>query len=74
MFPRLKFHTQFTKSLKRDNIYLLCLWMPEEHNRLILTSYHLPKLKYTAHAKNVNLSYIVKHHSTMTILKYLVYR
>ena len=40
----------FTKSSKRDNIYKLCLWMPEEHNRLILTSRHVPKLRYRAHA------------------------
>ena len=28
----------FTKSPKCDNIYKLCLWMPEEQNCIILTS------------------------------------
>ena len=48
MPPRLKLHIHYTKSLKRDNIYKLCLWMPEEHNRLVLTSWHFPKLRYRA--------------------------
>ena len=31
-------HIHFSKSPKRDPIYKLYLWMPEEHNCLILTS------------------------------------
>ena len=31
---QLKLHTHFTKSLKRDNIYKLCLWMLEENKKL----------------------------------------
>ena len=48
--------------------------MLEEHNFLILTSLHVPKLRYSAHAQNINLSYIAKNHSSVTILKYSVYR
>ena len=33
----LKLQIHFTKSANRDNIYKLCLWMPEEHNCLIIT-------------------------------------
>ena len=45
---KLKLNIHFTKSSKRD-IYKLCLWMPEEHNCLIITSWHVPKLTYRAH-------------------------
>ena len=31
MPPQLKLHLHFTKSPKHDNIYILCLFMPEEH-------------------------------------------
>ena len=36
--PQLKLHTYFTKSPKRENIYILYLWISEEYNCLILTS------------------------------------
>ena len=47
----LKLYKHFTKSPKRESIYKLCLWMPEEHNCLILTSLHIPNLRYSTHAK-----------------------
>ena len=31
MPPQLKLHIHYTKSPKRDNINILCLWMPKEH-------------------------------------------
>ena len=53
MPPRLKIYIHFTKSIKRDNIYKLCLYMYmlEEYNYLILISLHIPKLRYRANAK-----------------------
>ena len=45
---KLQIGLHFTKSTERDNIYKK-LWMPEEHNYLILTSYHVPKVRYRAH-------------------------
>ena len=74
MHQKLKLNIHFTKSFKRDNICKLCFWMPEERNCLILTSWHVRKLRYRAHAKNVNLSYIAQNHSSMSILKYLLHR
>ena len=50
--PKLK-HIHFTKSPKHDNIYKLCLWMLEEHSRLILTSLDVPTLRYRAHAQKL---------------------
>ena len=35
---QLKLQLHFTKLPKRDNIYKVNLWMPEEYNCLILTS------------------------------------
>ena len=61
------------KSFKRDNICKLCFWMPEQLNCLILTSWHVPKLRYRAQAKNENRSYIAQNHSSMSILKYLLH-
>ena len=49
MPPQLKPHIHVTKSAKRDNIYKLCLWMPEKHDCLKTSSIL---------AKNANLSYI----------------
>ena len=60
MVRKLKLHIHFTQSPKRDNIYKLCLWMLEEHKCLILTSQLVAKLRYRAHAQNVNLSHIVQ--------------
>ena len=74
MPKKLEFQIDFIKSPKHDNIYKLCLWMPEEQNCLILTSWHVPKLRYKAHAKNVNLSNIAQNHSSMSILKHLLHR
>ena len=63
MPKKLKLHTHFTKSSKRENIYKLCLWMLEEHTCFILTpSVFLYMLRYKAHATNVNLSYIAQNH------------
>ena len=31
MLQKLSLHLHFTKSLKRDNVYQLCLWLLEEH-------------------------------------------
>ena len=36
--PKFKLNIYLTKSPKRDHIYILCLYMLEEHNCLILTS------------------------------------
>ena len=36
--PKLKLNMHLIKSLTRDHIYKLCLYMLEEHNYLILTS------------------------------------
>ena len=51
MPPQLKLHTHFTKSPKPKNFYKLRLWTAEEHNCIILTSMHDPKLRYGASAK-----------------------
>ena len=37
MLRNLILHQQFTKSLKRHNIYKLSLWIPEEHNSPSMT-------------------------------------
>ena len=50
-YPKLIIYLHFTKTLKRDNIYHLCLWIIEEHSCLILTSLHVSKLRYDAHAQ-----------------------
>ena len=65
MPQKFKLNIHFTKSSKHDNVYKFCLWMPEEHKCLILTSWHVPKLRYRAHAKNVNPSYIAQNHSSI---------
>ena len=54
MTPQLKLHIHFSKSPKHDNIYKLCLWMLEEHDRLILRSKHVLMLRYRAHARKCN--------------------
>ena len=55
-------------------ILILCLCMSEEHNRLILTSYHVPKLRYRAHSRK----YKPVIHCTESLerddIEYLVYR
>ena len=49
--------------------------MLEEHNFLLLTSEHIPKLRYRANArKYIHLSYIAQHHSSVMILNDFVYR
>ena len=52
---KLILYLHFTKSLKRDNIYKLCLWILEEHSCLIKTLLHVQKLKYDAHAQEYTL-------------------
>ena len=49
MPPQLKLQIHFTSF--RDNIYQLCLWMPDERSCLISTSKHVLKLRYRAHAE-----------------------
>ena len=51
MPQKLKLNIQCTKSSKHDNIYKLRLWMLEEHSCLILTSEHVPTLRYRAHSQ-----------------------
>ena len=68
-----KLSMHFTKLPKRDNIYKLCLYMLEEHNCLLLTLQHVPKLRYRAYAQKYNLSYIALNHSSVTILKHFVF-
>ena len=48
---KIEINIHLIKSPKRDHIYKLRFYMPEEHNCLILTSYHVPKLKYSSHAR-----------------------
>ena len=55
MPPKFELHIHFTKSLKRDNIYKLCLWKLGEHNCVILTSYHVQRLDIEPMLINVNL-------------------
>ena len=50
--PKFQLNIHLTKSPKRDhNIIINCLYTLEEHNCLILTSYHVPKLKYCTRAQ-----------------------
>ena len=51
MPQKLKLHIHLTKSPKCDHIYKLCLWMLEQQSCLILLSYHVPTLRYRAHAQ-----------------------
>ena len=44
------------KTLKRNNIKILYLWMIEEHKGLISTSKHVPAVGYTAHAPEIDSS------------------
>ena len=74
MLTKLKLKIRFTKSSKRDNIYKLCLWMPEEHSYLILTSWHVPKLRYRAYAKKGKPLLHCTDHLSMSILKNLLHR
>ena len=46
MPQKLKLHIDFTKSLKRDNIYKLCLWMLEEQKKLKPLLYCAELLKH----------------------------
>ena len=39
-------HLNFTKALKCEYVYKLCLWILEEHVCLILTNQHVLRLKY----------------------------
>ena len=49
--------------------------MLDEHNCLILTSLHVPKLKnITPMLENNNLSYTSENHSSVTVLKHFVHR
>ena len=41
------------KSLKRDNIDNLCLWLKEEQACRILTSERVSKLRYRGYAKSL---------------------
>ena len=50
MPPKFELHVHFTKSLKRDNIYKLCLLKLLEHNCVILTTLPCTTLRYRAHA------------------------
>ena len=61
-------------SPKRENIYKFLLYMLEKHNFLILSSYHVPKLRYSAHARKLKPFYTVQNQSDcVTILKHSVY-
>ena len=42
---RIKTTYTFTGSPRRNNIYTLCLWIPEDYKCIILTTQHVPKLK-----------------------------
>ena len=52
---KLILYLHFTKSLNRDNIYNLCLWIKEEYSCLILTPLHVSKLRYGAHVQEYTL-------------------
>ena len=49
MLQKIILHLHFIKSLKRDIIYELCLWIIEEYACFILTHWDVSKLKYGTH-------------------------
>ena len=59
--------------MKRGHIHKYYILISDEDTYLITTTYLVPKLRYRAHAKNVNLSYIAQNLSSVKIVKYLVY-
>ena len=62
-------YLHFTKSLKRDGIYKLCLWIIEQHSCLILNALAGVKAGYDAH---VQFSYIVWNHSGVMIITFYI--
>ena len=61
----------FTKSLKRDNTYKLCLWITEEHSCLIITNYTSQCQSLDiAHAQKYTL--LLQNHSGVTMFKYSI--
>ena len=52
---------RFIKSFKRDDIHKCCILISDDDTYLITTFFSVPKLRYTAHGKNVNLSYIAQN-------------
>ena len=53
--PSMILQLHFTKVLKRDNIYKLCLCIIEEHSCLILTALACAKLRYDTHVPEYTL-------------------
>ena len=59
--PRILKHLlYFTKSLKHDNIYIFCLWMPEEQKKLTSISEHVLYMRYRIYGKFKLLIYFTK--------------
>ena len=64
-----------TISHKIGQTFIKCVYGCQNNkNCLILTSHHVPKLNYRAHAQKCKPLLHGTESSSMTILKYLVYR